>query len=138
MRISSDADPGWETMLIQLDSERVPSAGVVTGSPDAGREMMLIPPDWEGVLGSGVTVGVIDDAWETMSVPPDRAHIPGDGFRAVPLALTARRFRSRQTANACLVPAMMPVTLSLCGFTLTMIFWSRYVSSKTGAGCDVS
>ena len=35
------ANTGWETMPIPLDCKRVPSAGVVAGSPDAGRETML-------------------------------------------------------------------------------------------------
>ena len=77
-----DADTGWETMPIPPDCERVPSSGVVTGSPDAGRETMSIPPDCQRVRGSGITAGVTDASWETMSIRPDCTHIPGAGVAA--------------------------------------------------------
>ena len=79
-----DADACWETMPIPPDCERVPSAGVVAGSPDACRETtpIPIPPDCERVPGSGITAGVTDAGWETMSIPPDYTHIPGAGVAA--------------------------------------------------------
>ena len=52
------------------------------------------------------------------------------------LALTGRQCRSFQTANMCLVPVVMPATVSLCGFTMTIVFWPRYISFKTGTNCD--
>ena len=123
--VRGDADAGWETMLIPPDCERVPSAGGVAGSRDAGRETMPIPPDCERLPGSGI--------------PPVSPMLVGRRCRsrqiahtyqaqALPLAylaLTGRLCRSRQTANACLVTVVTPATLSLCGFTLTMVFWSR-------------
>ena len=69
-----------------------------------------------------------------MSIAPDCTHILGGLY---PLALTGRRYRSRHTANACPILAVTPATLTLCGFTLMMVFWSRCVSLKTGTGCDM-
>ena len=77
-----DANAGWETMPISPACERVPSAGVVAGSPDAGRETMPIPPDYKRVPGSGITAGVTDAGWETMSILPDHIRIPGAGVAA--------------------------------------------------------
>ena len=98
---------------------------------------MLIPPACERVPGPGVTTGATDADWETMSIPPDRGHVPGVSVATGAPGPDQEMMRIRQTANTCLVPAVVSATLSLCGFTLTMLFWSRYVSFKTGAGCDV-
>ena len=60
-----------------------------------------------------------DVDWETMVIPPDCERVPNAGVVAgspdavVAGASTERRFRPRQTANACLVPTVTPVTLSL-------------------------
>ena len=77
-----DADAGWETMLIPPDCERVPSAGVVAGSPNTGKYTVPIPPVCERVPGCDTTAGVIDAGWKTMPVPPDHTHIPGAGVAA--------------------------------------------------------
>ena len=98
---------------------------------------MLVPADYERVPGSGITAGVTDAGWETMSLPPDHTHIPGAGFTAgapgpdqdtMPIPSYCERVPGNggDTSDP-----------SLRDFTLTMVFWSRCVYFKTGAGCDV-
>ena len=69
-----DANAGGETMPSPPDCERVPSAGVVAGSPDAGRVTMPIPPNCERVPDSGISAGVTNAG---ISIPPNRIHILG-------------------------------------------------------------
>ena len=72
--VGVDADACWETLPIPPGCERVPSAGVVAGSPDAGKETMPTPLYCERGPGSGITTGVTDAGWDTMSIPLDCTH----------------------------------------------------------------
>ena len=108
--VSADTDAGWKTMPISPDFKRVPSAGIVAGSPDAGTETRPIPPNCERVPGSGVIASATDARWEPMSIPPDLHTHQAPALPPVPLALAGRSCRSHQTANACLVSETTPVT----------------------------
>ena len=89
----------------------MPGSSITAGVTDAGWEMMSIPPDRTHIPGAGVTVGALGPHRETVPVPSDCEREPGNGGDA---------------GNPFFV-----------SFTLTMVFWSRCVSFKTGAGCDV-
>ena len=132
-----DVDAGRETMPVPPNCERVPSAGVVAGSPDAGRETIPIPPDCEREPDSGSTASVTDTDWEMMPIPPDRTHTLGAGVAAGTPGPDRETIPISSDYERLLVTAVTPSTLSLCGFTLTMVLWSRCISFKTGASCDL-
>ena len=81
---------------------------------DPGWETIPIPPDSEYMPNAGVAVGSPDADQETIPTPSDCERVPGTGIGSDPDG-----------------------PFFLCGVTLTMVFWSRLVCSRTGAGCNV-
>ena len=89
----------------------VPGSGLTAGVTDAGWETMSAPPNFTHVSGFGVAAGTPDPDRGTMPIPPDCKRVSGNGGDA------GDPFFVR--------------------FALTMVFWPRCVSFKTGTSCDV-
>ena len=81
---------------------------------DAGWETIPIPSDCECMPNAGVAVGSPDADRETIPTSSDCERVPGSGIGS--------------DAGDSFI---------LCGVTVTMVFWSRSICSRTGAGCDV-
>ena len=129
--VTADAYANWETMRTRAQRRRCHQ----------------LPRSWQGRrfrsrqsanLCQSPALSAVGAAWETMPIPLDRAHIPGAEVTVVPMVLTGRRRRSCSNRSAFLILVVTVVSLSLCGFTLAMVFRSSHTYFKTGVGCDVS